>query len=358
MRPALTALSAALLGPALALPLAALPPAGEDGADPIPRTASGRPDLSGTYDIASLTPFERDPKYGEQLELTAEEAEAIERQAAMAMAFADAPSDPDRKAPPKGGDGSAGAAGKVGGYNAFWVDSGTETLAVGGSFRTSILVDPANGRLPPLTEAGKARRAKLRPYVHENTGDAWWLKHEEGPYDDPESLAVIERCLYVAPATAPMLPVLYNNVKRIVQTDHHLLILVEWMHEARRVRLGTKHDPPAHLPEHLRSLAGDSIGWWEDDTLVVETTNFLERPGVARQGLRIVERFSRMGPQTLLYEFTVHDPDYTAPYSGELPFPQTDGKLYEYACHEGNYAMGNILRGARLLEREAMEGAE
>jgi hypothetical protein len=126
------------------------------------------------------------------------------------------------------------------------------------------------------------------------------------------------------------------------------MIHVEWMHDARIIRLNSQHAPDA-----VRSLSGDSIGHWQGDTLVVETTNFLSAPNVASD-LVVVERFSRINETALNYHFTVYDPNYEAPYSGEFPWPQTDGKLYEYACHEGNYAMGNILRGARLLESEAL----
>ena len=142
-----------------------------------------------------------------------------------------------------------------------------------------------------------------------------------------------------------MRPIVYNNLKVIVQTDDHVLILVEWMHWARVVRLNSEH-----LPADMRSLSGDSIGWWEDDT-----TNFLSEPGVPRDGFRVVERFSPLEADRLLYQFTVHDSDYVTPYTGEYPWPKTDTSLYEYACHEGNYAMGNTLRGARQLEKVWIE---
>jgi hypothetical protein len=144
-----------------------------------------------------------------------------------------------------------------------------------------------------------------------------------------------------------MRPLPYNNLKTIVQTEDYVTILVEWMHWARIIRLDSEH-----LPAEMRSLGGDSIGWWEGDTLVVETTNFLESPGVPKDGLRILEYFSPIDPDSLLYKFTVNDPDYEAPYTGELVWPRTGQRSYEYACHEGNYAMGNTLRGARLLEEE------
>ncbi len=318
--------------------------------DDIPRTASGKPDLTGRYNIASSVPFERPEEFGDQLFLTVEEAEAIMERTRAAMARANAASDPSRSAPPSGGDGSPGAAGAVGGYNSFWTDNGSGRFAIDGKFRTSILTDPPNGRMPPLSEAGKARRAELHPYAYENTGSAWWVETGDDPYDGPETLSVLDRCLYLSAAATPARPILYNNLKTITQTDDHVVILVEWMHWAKVVRLGAEPGPA-----EVRSLGGDSVGRWEGDTLVVETTNFLDRPGVPREGLRVVERFTSRGAEGLLYEFTVHDPDYTAPYGGEFLWPRTDELNYEYACHEGNYAMGNILRGARLLEREYLE---
>ena len=318
--------------------------------DDVPRTASGKPDLTGRYNIASSTPFERDPRFGDKKYMTVEEAERIMAATAERMALANAASDPDRSAPPSGGDGSGGPAGAVGGYNSFWTDSGSARHAIDGQFQTSILTDPPNGRMPPVSEAGKARRADLHPYAYKNTGDAWWIETGDDPYDGPETLSVLDRCLYLGAAATPARPILYNNLKTITQTEDHVVILVEWMHWAKVVRLDAEH-----VPAEVRSLGGDSIGWWEGDTLVVETTNFLDRPGVPREGLKVLERFTRQVGGDLLYEFTVHDPDYTAPYGGEFLWPRTEELNYEYACHEGNYAMGNILRGARLLEREYRE---
>jgi hypothetical protein len=314
----------------------------------IPRTKSGKPDLSGTYDIANLTPFERDPKYGDQKIMPEKDAAAIAKQMAGLRDLTSRDSSPDRKAPPQGGDGSGGPAGKVGGYNFFWIDMGTQIYPIDGEFRTSVLYDPPNGRMPPLSEAGKLRRKDHNPYSIENTGGADWLESGEDPYDGPESLSTSDRCLYVGVATVPAMSVPYNNLKKIVQTDDHVMIEVEWMHWARIIRLDSEH-----RPADIRSLSGDSIGWWEGDTLVVDTTNFIDLPGPAREKLHVVERFTPKGSDALLYQFTVEDSDYTAPYSGEFLWPKTPSRLFEYACHEGNYAMGNILRGARLLEREA-----
>ncbi len=321
-------------------------------ASEIPRTPSGRPDLSGNYDISTLTPIQRRVEHGERLHLTDEEAAQMANMVAARTARASAASDPDRDAPPAGGN--------VGGYNAFYLDYGTAAMAVDGRYRSSILVDPPNGRFPPLTERGKERREPLYPFSKQNTGTAWWLDREVGPYDGPESLSIADRCMFTLEATIPVLPKLYNNVKTIVQTDDHVMIQIEWMHYTRVIRIDGEH-PPAEI----RSRAGDSIGWWEGDTLVVETTNFLEEDWVTTtlfgepsppSDQRVLERFD-LTSDGLIYRFTVESGDWEAPYSGEFTWPATDDKLYEYACHEGNYSVGNILRGARLLEREA-RGAE
>ena len=325
-----------LLGLALVVPAATA----ADG--DIQRTAGGKPDFSGVYDISSLTPFQRPEKFGDQLYLTREEAEAIEKTQAERTVERAQDSDPDRDAPEAGGN--------VGAYNDFWFDWGTDTFAINGKFPTSILTDPPNGRMPELTEDGKERRAELPRFAWQNKGEAWWLESGDTPYDGPENMVLGVRCLYQPTATVPARPLPYNNLKTIVQTADHVMINVEWMHWTRIIRLDSEH-----VPAEIRSLAGDSIAWWEEDTLVVETTNFLDSPGVPREGLRVVERFSPIDGNALLYGFTVEDPDYTAPYSGELVWPQTKAQSFEYACHEGNYAMGNTLRGARLLEQEWVE---
>lgn len=316
------------------------------------------PDLSGTYDTATLTPLQRDRAYGENLYLTPEEAEAIAASDAAEKAARSEASDPNREAPPEGGDGSEGAAGNVGGYNTFWIDNGDSVVTVDGKFRTSIITDPPNGRMPDMTpEARKQMMARFAAFRRGNTGEAWWVHVGDGsgPYDNMEQRGTGERCLIGFGSTGgpPMLPVLYNNLKRIVQTDDYVMILVEMVHDARIIRLNSEH-----LPSHMKRWLGDSIGWWEDDTLVVDTTNFHPDAGFrgSSENLHVVERFRRMDDSTLLYSFTVEDPSvWTQPFSGEYTWPATDDKVFEYACHEGNYALGNIMRGARLLEREAIQ---
>jgi len=319
--------------------------------------ATGHPDLSGTYNVATLTPLQRPERFAGKPTITAEEAKAVAEYWASNLAKDEAPSDPNRTAPPEGGveiyvPEFAGAAGGVGGYNAFYVDIGDSNFMLDGKYPTSIITVPDNGKLPPLTAVGKARAMEMSDGRRENTGTAWWLDEPVGPYDDPESRPLAERCLLGFGSTAgpPALPVMYNNMKRIVQTDDNVMILNEMNHDARVVRMNAEHAPP-----EVRRWMGDSVGRWEGDTLVVDSTNFREENGLFLAGpnLHVVERFSRLDDGNLLYEFTVEDDAWEAPWSGRYVWPASDEQVYEYACHEGNYALGGILRGARLLEEEA-----
>ena len=330
----------------------------------VPRRHDGRPDLSGTYNTATLTPLVRPSLYGDRLELTAEEAKAIADTKAERYASDYAPSDPDREAPPVGGSDDIfdpsliGAAGGVGGYNAFYLDPGENTFMIDGKYRTSIMTDPPDGRFPPLTPAGRAQAAAASAGFQKNTGTAWWIDREIGPYDDMEQRPLPERCILGFGSTAgpPMLPSLYNSMKTIVHTDDYVVILVEMNHDARIIRM-----QGSHLPASIDRWMGDSVGHWEGDTLVVETRNLklpfgMGLPVMAEGSdrMRVVERFRRTDAGTLIYSFTVDDPStWTAPWSGEYPWPRSEHRVYEYACHEGNYALGNIMRGARLLESEA-----
>ena len=326
--------------------------------DNVPRTPSGRPDLSGTYDISTLTPRERPAELGEKMFLTDEEAAEIAAGEQDLRARTNSASDPNRDAPPAGGDGSLGAAGNVGGYNRFWLDRGTGAFQIDGQWRTSILIDPPDGRYPSLTEAAAARRearlgARERP---QNDGTAYSLEaglNAPGPYDNMEQRPFAERCILGFSSTAgppTLLNYFYNNHKRIVQTEDVILINIEMNHEARVIRMNAEHDPP-----EIRKWLGDSIGHWEGDTLVVETTNFPDRPSFTQgsRNMTVVERFSVIDRDTLLYNFTVTDRTvWTAPFTGEYVWPRSDNKMFEYACHEANYALEGIMKGARLLEAE------
>ncbi len=344
------ALTACVIAPAI----------GQAQAQDIPRTPSGKPDLSGTYNVATLTPFQRPDEFGEKAFLTDEEAAEIEREEFDRHLERNAASNPNREAPPDGGDGSPGAAGNVGGYNTFWIDRGSSRLLVDGQYPTSIIVDPPNGRQPPLTDAGQRRSEARALRRRENSGTAWWMIENgpdaPGPYDDPEIRPLAERCLLGFSSTGgpPMLPALYNNLKRIVQTDDHVMILIEMVHDARIVRMNQAHAPP-----DIRGWLGDSVGHWEGDTLVIDTTNFNDTPALrqATRDLHVVERLTRLDADTLRYEFTVADPNvWTAPWSGEYVWPTSSDRVYEYACHEANYSFRGILGGARILEQDVRDG--
>jgi len=319
------------------------------------RMPDGHPDLQGTYDLATMTPMERPS--GAKLVLTKEEAARLETAAAKQREQGDKAIAGDRTAPPKGGDGSRGAAGNVGGYNSGWLDPGSTYTVVNGEVRSSFIVDPPDGRVPPLAPGARQRMAgaRARPTsdASENGNDPG-LDPTPGAYDDPERRPLGERCLLGFGSTSgpPMLPnYFYNNLHQIVQTPDSVMILTEMVHDARIVRMNAQH-----LPKNIRMWLGDSIGHWEGDTLVVDTTNFTAKTRFrgSSPDLHTIERFTRVDDRTLLYRFTIDDPaTWTAAWTGEYTWPATDAPIYEYACHEGNYALTDILKGARFREKEA-----
>ena len=318
-----------------------------------PRLADGHPDLQGTYDLATLTPVERAPGTASNV-LSADAAAKLETARAASRERGDTPVDPNRGAPPKGGDGSRGAAGNVGGYNSFWLDPGSSFTVVDGQKRASLIMDPADGRVPAYTAAAKQRMAReARPSSDATESSDPGLEKESGAYDDPERRPLGERCLVGFGSTSgpPVLPnYFYNNLHKIVQTPDSVLIHTEMVHDARVVRMNAKH-----LPGTIRKWLGDSVGHWEGDTLVVDTTNFTDRTRFrgATENLHIVERFTRTDDRTLLYRFTIEDPaTWDRTWTGEYSWPATNQPIYEYACHEGNYALGGILSGARQRERD------
>jgi hypothetical protein len=318
------------------------------------RMPDGHPDLQGTYDLATLTPLERPT--GVDAVYTKEEARKREAAAALQREQGDRAIQGDRAAPPKGGDGSTGPAGNVGGYNTGWLDPGSTYTVVKGEIRSSIVVDPADGRVPPMipTAVQRAMASRARPTsdTQENTNDPG-LEKAPGAYDDPERRPLGERCLLGFGSTSgpPALPdYFYNNLHQIVQTPDAVMILTEMVHDARIVRMNAQH-----LPKNIRQWMGDSIGHWEGDTLVVDTTNFTNKTRFrgSTEKLHVIERFTRVDDRTLLYRFTIEDPEtWARPWTGEFAWPATDGHIYEYACHEGNYALTDILKGARLREKE------
>jgi hypothetical protein len=310
----------------------------------LPRTADGKPDLQGNWSNVTITPFER--PQGQGPTLTREQVAAMEKAVTDRIEERNQPSDPNRPAPPQGGDGSTGAAGMVGGYNNFWIDSGENVLRVNGEYRSSIVVDPPDGRIPPMSDA---YRAAQKQRLGGGRGRAGM-----GPFDNPEQRALGERCIvsFGSNAGPPMIPNgFYNNNYTFVQTKDHLMILTEMVHDVRIVRLNATE----HLPKDIRPWFGDSIGRWEGDTLVVETTNFnpMQSFRGASENLKVIERFTRVGPNAITYRFTIEDPMWSRPWSGELSFNRLDELVYEYACHEGNYALANILSGARQQEKAA-----
>jgi hypothetical protein len=325
------------------------------GGDTGARTASGKPDLSGTYNGATLTPLTRPAEFGDNLYLTEEEATKLAEDEKQRIAESASASNPNREAPPSGGDGSPGAAGNVGGYNSFWIDRGTDAFSVDGKFRTSVIIKPENGQFPTMTPEGQKARAKLFAGIgRTNEGVAWWLDQEgPGPYDNMEQRNGAERCLLSFSGAAPSIPSLYNNFKRVVQTEDSVLILLEMVHDARVVRLNSEHPGP-----EIQKWLGDSIGWWEGDTLVIDTTNFSPKSAGFLGGsvqTHLVERLTRLEDGNLLYNFTVEDDSqWIEPWTGEYIWRSSDQRVYEYACHEGNYALGNIMRGARLLEQDIL----
>jgi hypothetical protein len=338
------------------IPAAAQTPNSAGKTYKVPRMSDGHPDLQGTYDLATLTPVERPA--GAKLVLTNDEAAKLENARAQQRARADQAIQGDRPAPPKGGDGSPGAAGNVGGYNAGWLDPGSAYTVVDGQKRSSLIIDPADGRVPALTPAAQQKTAALRarPTSDAQENNDPGLERAPGAYDDPERRPLGERCLLGFGSTSgpPALPdYFYNNLHQIVQTPDSVMILSEMVHDARTVRMNAQH-----LPMTFRFWMGDSVGHWEGDTLVVDTTNFTDKTRFrgSTEDLHVVERFTRVDDKTLLYRFTIEDAaTWTKPWTGEYTWPATDAHIYEYACHEANYALGDILRGARMREKEAAE---
>jgi hypothetical protein len=308
-----------------------------------PRNSYGQPDLSGVWTNATITRLERDPRLGERLLLSDEEALRLEGGTAQRTARLSEPTAAGTKVDDLPECGS-GATGPACGYNAFWIDPGTKVIRLDGKPRTSIIVEPKDGRLPYTKEALARMQARQ--------GNA-----RVGNFDGPERRPLGERCLVGFGSTSgpPMLPVLYNNHYQIAQTRDEVAIVIEMVHDTRVVRLNGKHQP-----SHIKPWMGDSIGRWEGDTLVVETANF--RPDQAFRGatenLKVTERFTRVSPNQILYQFELDDPStFTQKVKGEIALNAAKGPVYEYACHEGNYALAGILAGAREEERQGREQA-
>jgi len=288
------------------------------------QAARPRPDLEGVWSFATLTPLERPAEFAGKAQVSDTEAaewasQQLER------------GNRDRL--------DGGAAVDVGrAVNDYWFERGTELARVDGKRITSFVVDPPDGRVPPLTDQARAR------------ADARNADAREHPADGPENRSLQERCLSFN-AGPPIQVGPYNNFVKILQFRDYVVIFTEMIHDARVIPLDGRPPPP----ESVRAWSGYSRGRWEGDTLVVETTNFNGKLGFrgSDERLRLIERFRRADANTLVYEFTVDDPSsFTRPWTARMPMTRTNSRIFEYACHEGNYALENILRGARYAESQ------
>ena len=298
-----------------------------------PRTEWGQPDLRGMWDFRTLTPLQRPANMAGKEFLTDEEAATFVQQTLQAR-------DKDRRYDNANLDVEFA-------YNQFWWDYGT---TITDDHRTALIVDPPDGRIPGLTPEARGRRAPgQRPVTARVVLGS--------PAHGPEDVGLSERCMLGFSSGPPIVPSEYNNILQVFQTPDHFVIFTEMIHEARIVPL----DGRAHLPGDVPQWLGDSRGHWEGDTLVVDTTNFTDKSsfnggligsGASGETFHLVERFTRVSADTLLYEFTVEDPTWwTRPWTAAIPMKTTEGPIFEYACNEGNYGMANLLTGARAKER-------
>ena len=303
-----------------------------------PRTPWGAPDLQGVWTFRSITPMERPEELADKEFLTEEEAANLEQETTdknERLLNRPARRTKVSDSVDRGEDGAPG------GYNQFWFDRGTTTV---GTRRTSLIVDPPNGKIPPMTQAAAKRKdtmamARRGISTHEPTPGGW--------VDDLGANGLQVRCITGTNSGPPMTPGAYNNNVQLFQTPEYVALLNEMNHNFRIVPL----DGRAHV-DLLLQWTGDSRGHWEGETLVVETTNFLRETSFVRgqtdTHLRLIERFTRVSPQTLMYEATITDPTvWSRPWTYQIPMQNNDQPLYEYACHEGNYGLYNILAGAR-----------
>lgn len=314
----------------------------------VPRTEYGQPDLQGVWNFSSNTPMTRPRQYGNQEFLTPEQIEQMVARQQAAAAAADAAAaqlvvDPDA---PEEGD-------NPGGYNDFWIES----AGIGDVVRTSLIVYPEDGQMPAAREGTPVQRGGLGPDIPGTRP----VRYVVGGIakDGPEDRGLSERCIVGFNSGPPFTPSLYNNNIQIFQGKDTAVILTEMIHDARIVPLGDKPE----LNDDIRLWSGDSRGWWEGDTLVVETKNFNGlRQTFASRGANtdmvLTEKFTRNSYDTVDYEFTIDDPStFTDKITAIVPMTKVAGQLYEYACHEGNYGMTNILRGQRVEEGMTIEGS-
>jgi len=291
-----------------------------------PRTLYGQPDLQGYWSNTTYTPLQRPDNINREF-FTKEEAEEVIKRAATE----------------EGEQTQPGTIADVHyDFTQFGLDRSQSALAL--NLRTSLIVDPPDGKLPPLTPEGRSR-ADERAAARKQAG---------GPFDRAQNQSLSVRCINMDRDGPPMLAGAYNNNYQIVQFDGYVLIVVEMLHEARVIPLDKR--PP--LPANMRQLTGSPRGHWEGDTLVIETTNFTEKTGFqgSSEKMRLIERFTRTAEDTIVYRFTVEDPaTWTKSWTAEVPWKKTIGPIFEHACHEGNYGLANSLAGARVEEKRAAE---
>jgi hypothetical protein len=293
-----------------------------------PRTPDGQPDLQGFWTNTTYTPLQRPKEVTKELYTREEALEILKTAASLESEQTEPGTIPDVHYD----------------FTQFGLDRNQGGLAL--NLRTSLIFDPANGQLPPMTEGGQKR----------NAARAEARKRMGGPTDAAQNQSLSVRCILMDRAGPPMLPGAYNNNYQIIQGPGYVMILVEMIHEPRIIPL----DGRPHLPPHVRSLTGNSIGRWEGETLIVETTNFTDKTAFqgSSENMRLTERFTRVAEDRIDYRFTIDDPaTWTRPWSAELPMQKTIGPIFEHACHEGNRGLYNTLAGARLEDKKRAEAA-
>lgn len=307
-----------------------------------PLTEWGVPDLQGNWKNLTVMPFERPRKLGTMQTYTEAEALVLERRAQQAVEADNVPLDPNRPAP------KLEALPPVGNYDLFWTDRGMFLPTIDGEFRTSAIIDPANGRIPERVAGFRDRMRDLRASSPDRN-------------DGPEGRGLGERCLLAfGNSSGPVMsPVMYNSHMQIVQSPGYVNIIVEMAHDARIIKITDDRSPSSTAQQ---KWMGDSIGRWDGDILIVETKNYnhwMNYRGASTENLTVIETFRREANNKIIYGFTVDDPSvYTAQWSGEYPLSRMDDPIYEYACHEGNYGIIGILAGARRLESMTAKGEE
>ena len=307
----------------------------------IPRTEDGKPDLQGIWSNGTQTPLERPGRFADRRVMSEQEALEMQQDALQREAASNAPSDPDRPPPT---DGNTAAA-----YNSFWLDRGVQVVEIDGEYRTSMIIDPPDGQIP-------FREGAPEQNFMEQLRDI----HGADAFLGPEMTTIGERCLLFydfrtsnSSVGPPMMPMIYNNNYQIVQNADYVAMSAEMMHDTRIFRINSEHQPAA-----IHKWMGDSVAEWEGDTLVIHTRNMHPQQSHfgSGPGLEVTERLRMVSADKIVYSFTMQDDiAYTQPWTAEMVFHRRppEERIYEFACHEGNYALPGILAGARRLEQPA-----